>query len=409
MARWYSAILASLLLVAHPALAAPDKKVRGPLTVTPGTNDGKTGLWVSFHEYTLRDFSAEFNDLLSWNGRASKLSGNPVTGSTPGSAYDNQDVEFNHDIDFGAINRVLDNPSYVGQHGNKREWIRDYAQDTGNGFKIRDRGCTASSLLEASRLARIYELLSMGVEPVKSTMSGYHVAFYSDHPYNIPLTKDAVLAKLKEVFKLGIDTYSPIVLDLNHDGRIGVTGRSTAAIRNPKNLYQAAGSVVFDLRGFGEKKRYEWLAADGDGFLVDDRSLKVSQAAESGAEVDGTALFGNAVGYDNGFHKLQEATSVLRTAALDLFGLAVGAPDSRKVATGNELRHLKVWIDANRDARPQPAEVFALQTLGITEVGLQPRFVRNRDGEWLIQSHFVQAGHRFLSEDVWFAEEPKGK
>ncbi len=407
MARWYSAALCALMLWATPAWAAPDRKVRGPVSVAPGSQGDKTGLWVSYHLYTLRDFSAEFNDLLSWSGRASKLSGVPVTGSTHGSAYDNKDVEFNHYIDFDAIDRVLGNPSYVGQHGNKEAWIRDYAQNTGHGFKIRDRGCTASSLLEASRLARIYQLLEMGVVPPKSVMSGYHVAYYTDHAYNIPLTKEAVLAKLEEVFRLGIDTYSPIVLDLNHDGKIGVTGRSTAAIRNPKNAYSGAGSVVFDLRGFGQKGRYEWLSGDGDGFLVDDRSLVVTKAAETGGEVDGTALFGNAVGYDHGFQKLQHATAAVRTAALDLFGFSVA--DTRTAAAGDDLRHLKIWVDGNRDARPQPAELFAPSALGIAEIGLRPRFVKNRDGEWLIQSDFVQGGKRYLTEDVWFAEEPKGK
>jgi hypothetical protein len=405
--RWYVVFLGALIALGSPAFAAGDKVVRGPNTVTPGSNGGKTGFWVSYHEYTLRDFSAEFTHLLGWDGRATKLSGVPTSSSTHAPSYDNKDVEFDHDIDFSAINKVLGNPSYVGQHGNKLDWIKDYGVNTGHGFKIRDRGNTASSLLEAGRLARIYQLLEAGVQPIQATMSGYHAAYYQDQSYSIPLTKEAVLAQLKRVFAMGIDTYSPIVLDLNHDGKIGVTGRSTAAIRNPKNRYQAVGAVVFDLRGFGEKRRYEWLSGDGDGFLVDDRSLGVTRAAEKGAEVDGKALFGNAVGYDNGFQKLQEATSVLLTAGLDLFGLA--APPRRDAAAGSDLRHLKVWIDANRDARPQLGELSAPLDLGITEIGLRPQFVKNRDGEWLIQSHFVQGGNRFLTEDVWFAQEPEAK
>jgi hypothetical protein len=399
------ALAAMATLAGNAAWAAPDRVERGPVTVKSGSKDGKAGFWVSYHQYTLRDFSAEFADLLSYDGRAIALSDVRTTARTRGSEYDNKNVEFGRYINFGAIDRVLGNPSYVGQHGNKKSWIAEYARDTGHGFVIYDRGCTASSLLEAGRLARIYELLALGVVPPQPTMSGAHVAYYQDQRYDIPLTKAAVLAKLQEVFRMGIDTYSPIVLDLNHDGRIGVTGRSTAAIRHKKNAYVAAGSVEFDLRGFGEKKRYEWLSGDGDGFLVYDKDDALSQSAAKGADVDGNVLFGNAVGYDNGFQKLAIYTADVKVAGLDFFGL--GGAAARDVAKGEHLRHLKVWVDANRDARPQPEELLTLSSLGITEIGLKPAFVTNKDGEVLIRGTFVQGGERRMMEDVWFAEEPK--
>lgn len=406
--RVVAATLCAFTLAAHgvAAKAAPDRKERGPSTVTPGTKDGKSGVWVEYHVYTLRDYSAQLDDLLSWNGRAISLNGVPTSKSTSGSSYDNKVVEFGHKIDFGAINAVLGNPGYVGQHGNKKNWIDSYATQTASGFKIKDMGCTASSLLEASRLARIYQLLELGVEPTQATMSGHYVAYYSDHPYSIALTRDAVLKKLKEVFAHAIDTYSPIVLDLNHDGRIGVTGKSTAAVRKPQNGYVAAGSVQFDLRGLGEKKRYEWLSGDGDGFLVHDVDGRVTLAARSGSEVDGNVLFGNAVGYDHGFQKLALFTGGVHTAAAHMMGPVPDRVFTRTSAKGDDLEHLKVWIDANRDARPQPAELHSLKSLGITEIGLRPRFNTNAAGETVIQSWFIQNGKRYLSEDVWFAEEP---
>lgn len=410
LTRYLAATLGALALCANglAALAAPDRTEQGPATVTPGTRDGKPGFWIEYHVYTLRDFSAELNDLLSWNGRAISLDGVPTTSSTRGASYDNKVVEFGHRIDFAAIDAVLGNPSYVGQYGNKRHWIDEYATLTPSGFKIRDRGCTSSSLLEASRLARIYQLLALGVVPTQSSMSGYYVAYYSDHPYTIPLTREAVLAKLREVFAHAIDTYSPIVLDLNHDGRIGVTGKSTAAVRKPQNGFVAAGSVVFDLRGLGEKKRYEWLSGDGDGFLVHDVDGQVSLAARTGAEVDGRILFGNAVGYDHGFQKLALYTGGVHVAAASMRGPVPDRVYSRISAKGDDLKHLKVWIDSNRDARPQPDELRTLESLGITEIGLRPSFNINQAGETVIQSWFIQNGKRYLSEDVWFAEEPAG-
>ena len=141
--RCLAAVLcAASLVAAGVAWAAPDRTERGPSTVTPGSQDGKAGFWVEYHVFTLRDYSAELNGLLSWTGRAISLNGVPTTDSTSGASYDNKTLEFGKKIDFAAIDEVLDNPSYVGANGNKRNWIRDYAKETANGFKISDMGCT---------------------------------------------------------------------------------------------------------------------------------------------------------------------------------------------------------------------------------------------------------------------------
>lgn len=159
----------------------------------------------------------------------------------------------------------------------------------------------------------------------------------------------------------------------------------------------------------GRKQHIEWLNGDGDGLLVLDRNGKVSLAAAGTGEVDATVLFGDARGYANGYHKLAYAAATGQVAT------NVSLTDSTSWSTlfraerklkGTMLGHLKVWVDANRDARIQKAELRTLEQLGITEIDTKPTVRRNEAGEYLIQSSFVQRGKRHLTEDVWFAEDP---
>ncbi len=271
---------------------------------------------------------------------------------------------------------------------------------------------TLSSFLECSRLAKLLSLLDdSGLIIPDDTITGENMAFYVRRPFTIASTKTAILAKFKEIFKLGIDTYSPIVLDLNHDGRIGVTGRSTAAVRNQQNGFVRQGSVLFDLRATGRKDRYEWLKGDGDGFLVYNRGGEVDKAVAAGEDIDGHSLFGNVIGYDHGFQKLALLTGGVTTASGKLDGVpsqVLAKAVGRTAASGKDLDKLRIWQDTNRDARVQAGELKTLGALGITEVGLQPEFKKNGQGETVIVSYFVQNGKRFMTEDVWFAIEPAG-
>ncbi len=400
-------ILAGTFTLQSAALAqkAGDERVmNGPVTKTPGTQDGREGTWIEYTEYTYRYSNAldrELRDLLSWNS----LSGtNVVKGD-----YNFRGKTLYRD----AVDQVLNNPSWVGDNGNKKTWLSTYntlTKQLEGVFTVSGQSGapnTTSSLIEAGRLARIYQLLEAGAIPPQGTFSGDFMAFYIERPYNIALTKAAVLAKLKEVFELGIDTYSPIVLDLNHDGKIGVTGKSSAAVRNAKNSFVREGSVLFDLRASGKAERYEWLNGDGDGFLVYDKGNAVTKAAMAGGRIDGTKLFGNVVGYDHGFQKLALLTGGISTAAVKLKGLPAIA--QREKLVGKDLKDLKVWVDGNRDAVVQAGELKSLPSLGITEIGLRPEFRQNADGETLIVSYYVQHGKRQLSEDVWFAAEPPAR
>ncbi|MBU6429781.1 MAG: hypothetical protein KGR26_12270, partial [Cyanobacteria bacterium REEB65] len=296
---------------------------------------------------------------------------------------------------------------YYGYHANKLGWLSTYDWVSGSGssayISTQDAPNTTSSLLEASRLAQIYRDLQAGDAPTSATLHGYYMAFGYPHPYTIPFTADAILAKIHEIFEAGIRTDTPIALDLNHDGHIGVTGKSTAAVRKKGNGFVRKGSVLFDLAGYGKKGRFEWLNGDGDGFLVYDKGGAIERAMQHGGYVDGKILFGNAIGYDNGFQKLAVLTSKSEVASKDLQGLPT---KQASAATGAGLKDLKVWINRHRDGRVHPGELYSLASLGITEVSLVPKMIQNRYGEIRVVSSFVQHGKRYLMEDVYFAEDP---
>ncbi len=182
-----------------------------------------------------------------------------------------------------------------------------------------------------------------------------------------------------------VRTSSPIMLDLDGDGSLAVTGRSTAKDRSAENGFVAEGSVSFDLDGDGRQERIEWMA--GDGMLVDDRDGGASAAVAGSGEIDGKRLFGDEGGrYANGYEKLQ---------GLDA--------DQDGRLSGSELQGLSVWVD-DGDAKVEAGELKTLSELGISEIGTRMSTQLNASAETLMRSTFVQNGETKATEDVWFAQ-----
>lgn len=179
-------------------------------------------------------------------------------------------------------------------------------------------------------------------------------------------------------------TGSPVMLDLDGDGKLGTTGVSTAKDRVDG---QVGRTVDFDLDGDGAKDKIEWSDGKGDGFLVDDSDGGASAAAAGNGEIDGRRLFGDEGGkFANGYEKLKKFDA-----------------DGDGVLKGQELEGLKMWVD-NGDARVGGGELKSLADLGITEISVGMRTERNARGEDLMRSTFVQDGQTKASEDVWFAK-----
>ena len=168
---------------------------------------------------------------------------------------------------------------------------------------------------------------------------------------------------------------SPVALDLNGDGQIGVSGESTAQLAHRESVNY---TTQFDY-GNGEKVATEWLMGDGDAVLVDNRD------GMAASEMDGSRLFGDENGkFANGYDKL---------ALLDVNGDGV--------LTNAELTGLELWLD-DGDAIVQSGELQSLGAHGIASIGTQMSLV---DG--MMRSTATKTdGSTVMTEDVWFATAP---
>lgn len=188
----------------------------------------------------------------------------------------------------------------------------------------------------------------------------------------------------KRCYKDAMKTRSPVMLDLNDDGKLGTTGVSTAKDRVDG---QVGKTVQFDIDGDGAKDTIEWMKGDGDGMLVDDSDGGATKALQTDGEIDGKRLFGDEGGqFANGYEKLKRFDK-----------------DGDGKLTGAELDGLKVWVD-NGDARLGQGELKTLRELGITEISVRMHVEQNERGEDLMRSSFTQDGKSKVTEDVWFAD-----
>lgn len=158
---------------------------------------------------------------------------------------------------------------------------------------------------------------------------------------------------------------TPVAIDLNGDGRIGVTGDTTSADKSGLTIGQ---TVKFDMDADGVAERIEWFDGSGDGILIDNR--------DGGAfsDMDGSRLFGDDNGrYSDGYAKLR--------AEFDSNG------DGR--ISGAELNGLMLWVD-DGDAKVEAGELRTLQSYSITEISGLVSTTTDASGRELIRSTVTQ-------------------
>ena len=167
---------------------------------------------------------------------------------------------------------------------------------------------------------------------------------------------------------------SPVALDLNGNGKIDVTGSSTAKDKVSGNIGR---TVQFDINADGKKDTIEWMAGNGDGLVVDTTKIGAD------GQIDGSALMGDQGGkFNDGYAKM---------ATHDTNG------DGQ--LTGAELDSIGVWVD-DGDAKLEAGELKSASDAGITQLSTQRNDVVNNRGETLMQS--TANNGQVLSEDVWF-------
>ena len=174
---------------------------------------------------------------------------------------------------------------------------------------------------------------------------------------------------------------SPIVFDLNNDGKIGVTGETSS---KEKDLNSSLGkTVAFDIDGDGKKDIIEWINGSGDGILINNKDGNAKN------DMDGNRLFGDEGGkYQNGYEKL---------SLLDI--------NNDGKLTGDELDGLNLWID-DGDAKVEEGELKTLNELGITSIDTKMKEVLDEVGKIHIQSTVKKDdGSDIMSEDIWFSKD----
>ena len=142
------------------------------------------------------------------------------------------------------------------------------------------------------------------------------------------------------------ELFTPIALDLNGDGKIGVTGVSTV---QGHEFDQNAATVEFDLDADGTIETIEWFNGDGDGILVNTDLIGPNN------EIDGAALYGDQGGlFANGYEKLSQLED----------------DNGDGVINGAELDNVALWVD-DGDAVLEDGELRTLESEGIKAISTE--------------------------------------
>lgn len=161
---------------------------------------------------------------------------------------------------------------------------------------------------------------------------------------------------------------TPVILDLNGDGKLDTTGKG-------------GKKVNFDLNGDGKADRTEWMKKGSqDGMLVADYNGdgKINDGREM---MRNTGEDGTAFKYKNGWEKLS----------------ALHDKNKDGQISGDELKDLKMWVDSNGDAKTDPGELKSLASLGISQInipknGVDSNFVRNGKSQYATDYNFQVDG-----------------
>ncbi|MCD2171841.1 EF-hand domain-containing protein [Rhizobium sp. C4] len=179
--------------------------------------------------------------------------------------------------------------------------------------------------------------------------------------------------------KQAISGDCPIVVDLNGNGAIDVTGFTTAR-RQVYTIFSMPHFVEFDLQGNGRRK-IDWVKPNTDGFLLDLRRGIPPK------EIDGSWLFANYGGYENGFEKLKSFDK-----------------NHDGNISGKELEKIAIWLD-DGDGKFDPKELRSLANFSI--VSIPANYSPEESpygGEKMVAYANTENGSLYM-EDAWFLGE----
>ena len=190
----------------------------------------------------------------------------------------------------------------------------------------------------------------------------------------IPSPSDCPMEDIKEKTRTASNFASPIVLDLDGDGVIRTVG--------------VTSGVNFDHAADGFAERSGWVAP-GDGLLVWDRNA--SGTIDSGRELFGSeTLLPNGMKAINGFEALK---------AFDVNG------DGVIDANDPVFAQLRVWVDADTNARTGEGELLTLEEARVKSINLaytNSNFVDAQgNAHRQVGSYTTTDGQTRAATDVW--------
>jgi hypothetical protein len=185
---------------------------------------------------------------------------------------------------------------------------------------------------------------------------------------------DCEMGRIKKKTQSATTIPSPIILDLDGDGVIATVGLSSG--------------VFFDHAGDGFAERTGWVAP-GDGLLVWDRNA--NGLIGSGRELFGSeTLLPNGLNAVNGFEALK---------AFDANG------DGFIDADDPVYAQLRVWVDADTNARTGEGELLTLQEAGVKSINVNytnSNFVDAQgNAHRQVGSYTTTDGETRTATDVW--------
>ncbi|MGC8814939.1 MAG: hypothetical protein ACP5O4_01880 [bacterium] len=164
---------------------------------------------------------------------------------------------------------------------------------------------------------------------------------------------------------------SPIVLDINGDGKLDTFNNHYKPIEVEPKDYKNIRFREFDISSFGYNMLVEHIGFN-DGYLVKPKDTNLTLKT---GKIEADEMFGTAGGFEDGFQKL----SLLDT-------------NKDGKLTDNELNGLYVFIDKNMNNRVEKGELISVKKLGITEIG-----VNHNEYE----SYYIRNGKKYKMWDFW--------
>ncbi|HEY9899496.1 MAG TPA: hypothetical protein V6D00_09970 [Pantanalinema sp.] len=384
------------------AQAAQQKVVNGPTTFERGVQNGQSGTFVKYIEYTYESLA----DRLAVLGAGSGLSAADFDAIAAGfgTTANVSDAELLAKINQVKASRDVNavTAAWYSQYASQIRGVSTYSQAGAVALALA-KALVATGQFGAPMInvndGAAYQAWGAAQRGWPLQAAAIHGPEYVGNTGNI--SQAALLKAWDTVMSYtGTSLGDPLVLDLNGNGKIEVTGKSAAKFRAKTNMaFVPQGAVKFDLYGTGKPVLSEWVKG-GDGILVDNRKGKALGLVNKGKPLTIANLFGDDGGHFSGFMKLAREFDPNAKLASATGGISANLG----ILKGKTLDDMLVWID-NGDGKATAKELHKLSALGITEIRLPARFVQNEAGEYLERATFTRKGQEFGIQEVWFATE----